>query len=568
MRDGLKWGGLLVCFWTAAWAEEVPPVPPTARKSLPTVQQLKRSTDRFAPVELKVELSGLPESERKALAKLVEAARLLDTLFLRQVWAGNESLQAQLAQDGTALGKERLRAFRLNKGPWSRLDADAPFVSNVPPKPEGANVYPTGATKEELEGWLKESTPALRAQATGFFTVIRRDSTGSYQAVPYSAEYSAELQKAAELLREASLLTTQPTLKSYLSARAEAFLTNNYYPSDLSWLDLDATIEPALGPYEDYEDRWFNAKAFFEAYVTVRDDNETRKLQGLSARLQEIENRLPLPAEYRNPKLGASAPIRVVNSLFASGDANRGVQTAAFNLPNDERVVREKGSKRVMLKNVQEAKFQKVLLPIAKRLLSKADQQVVSFDAFFTAILMHELMHGLGPHEVKSGPLKGRPVREALQESYSAVEEAKADISGLFALQYLMEAGVIPRELEKPLYVTFLVGAFRTLGFGLTEAHARGQALILDGLLEKGGVIAKPDGTFTVETEAMRESIAALTRELMFLQAEGQGAKARHRLEWVTTELRPEVRVALAKLRDIPVDIAPRYSTADILSPP
>lgn len=561
-------GGLLTWAWTAAFAAEAPPVPLVA-SSPPALSaaQLKRASDRFAPVELKVELNGLPENERKALAKLVEAARLFDTLFLRQVWAGNESLQAQLALDGTALGKERLRAFRLNKGPWSRLDADAPFLPNVPSKPEGANVYPAGSTKEQLEGWLKESSPALRAQATDFFTVVRRNEA-SFAAVPYSTEYAGELQKAAALLREAAALTSQPTLKSYLAARADAFLSNNYYPSDLAWMELDSTIEPVLGPYEVYEDRWFNAKAFFEAYVTVRDAEETRKLQGFSARLQEIEDRLPIPAEYRNPKLGASAPIRVVNSLLASGDANRGVQTAAFNLPNDERVVREKGSKRVMLKNVQEAKFQKVLLPISKRVLSKADQKAVSFEAFFTAILMHELMHGLGPHEVKTGPQKGSTVREVMQESYSAVEEAKADISGLFALQYLMETGAVPREQERSFYVTFLVGAFRTLGFGLIEAHARGQALILDGLLERGAVVARPDGTFGVETEAMREAIQSLTRELMVLQAEGQGAKARQRLEWATTELRPEVKLTLAKLRAIPVDIAPRYTTADSLSPP
>lgn len=529
---------------------------------LPNAAQLKNANDRFSPVELTADLSGLPENERQAVAKLVEAARLFERIFLRQVWSGNEALEKSLALDSTPLGQERLRAFQINKGPWSRLDQDAPFLPNVPPKPEGANVYPSDATKEELETWLKQATPAERERAQGFFTVIRREQ-GSFTGVPYSREYGPELARAAALLKDAASLTAEPSLKAYLSSRAEAFLSDDYYPSDLAWMNLDAAIEPVLGPYEVYEDRWFNAKAFFEAYVTVRDDAETRKLQGFSQKLQEIENRLPLKAEYRNPKLGPAAPIRVVNSLFASGDANHGVQTAAFNLPNDERVVREKGSKRVMLRNVQEAKFQKVLLPISRRVLSAIDQKAVTFEAFFTAILMHELMHGLGPHEVKAGELKGKTVREALQQSYSAIEEAKADISGLFALQSMMELGSVPRTLERPLYVTFLVGAFRTLRFGLSEAHARGQALILDSLLERGAVAAKPDGTFTVNLQKMREAISALTAELMTLQAEGQGAKASQRLEWVTAELRPEVRAALARLKDIPADIAPRYTTAE-----
>src|SRR5581483_6301146 len=286
------------------------------------------------------------------------------------------------------------------------------------------------------------------ARAAGFFTTIRRGTDGKLVIVPYSVEYQPELAEAAARLREAAALTKQPTLKAYLEKRAAAFLSNDYYNSDLAWMELDASIEPTIGPYEVYEDEWFNYKAAFEAFITLRDDAETKKLERFSAELQDIENNLPIDPKLRNPKLGALAPIRVVNVVFSSGDANRGVQTAAFNLPNDERVVAEKGSKRVMLKNTQDAKFQKVLLPIAKVALAGKDQGDVAFDAFFTHILMHELMHGLGPHNISVGG-RATTVRQELKDLYSTVEEAKADVSGLFALQFLVDRGKLDKQYER-----------------------------------------------------------------------------------------------------------------------
>ncbi len=247
------------------------------------------------------------------------------------------------------------------------------------------------------------------------------------------------------MLHEAAQLTSQPTLKAYLTSRAAAFLSNDYYASDVAWMELDASIDPTIGPYEVYEDEWFNFKAAFEAFITVRDDAETKKLQTFGSELQGLENALPIDPALRNPTLGALAPIRVVNVVFTAGDANRGVQTAAFNLPNDERVVKEKGSKRVMLKNVQEAKFRLVLEPIAKVALPAPQQENVSFDAFFTHILMHELMHGLGPHNISVGG-RQTTVRQELKETYSAIEEAKADVSGLWALKQLADAGKIDKE--------------------------------------------------------------------------------------------------------------------------
>ena len=362
-------------------------------------------TARFAPADIGADVGALPDNERQALARLVEAARIMDGLFLRQVWSGNEALLESLARRAVAdrtggEAADALHYFLINKGPWSRLDHHAPFIPGAPDKPESANFYPAGATKEEIQKWLDSLTGSAKTAATGFFTTIRRGPDGRFMSVPYSVEYQGELALAASLLREAAQLTTQPTLKTFLTSRADAFISNDYYASDVAWMELDASIEPTIGPYEVYEDEWFNFKAAFEAFITVRDEAESKKLQVFGSELQGLENALPIDPALRNPKLGALAPIKVVNVVFTAGDANRGVQTAAFNLPNDERVVKEKGTKRVMLKNVQEAKFRMVLEPIAKVALPEAQQKNVAFDAFFTHILMHELMHGLGPHNI------------------------------------------------------------------------------------------------------------------------------------------------------------------------
>ncbi|MEW5848649.1 MAG: hypothetical protein AB2A00_07530 [Myxococcota bacterium] len=534
-----------------------------ADAALPDEKQLRTMSARFAPVDLVVDVSTLPANEQKALARMVEAARVMDALFLRQVWAGNETMLLGLLGDSSPLGRARTDYFLLNMGPWSRLDHAAPFIPGAPIKPEGANFYPSDATKAEVEAWLKALPEAERAHASGFFTTIRRTADGKLMAVPYSVEYQGELQHAARLLREAAALTTQPTLKAYLDKRAAAFLSNDYYASDVAWMELDASVEPTIGPYEVYEDEWFNYKAAFEAFITVRDDVETQKLTKFSARLQEIENNLPIDAKHRNPKLGALAPIRVVNQVMASGDGNRGVKTAAFNLPNDERVVKEKGSKRVMLKNVQEAKFKMVLVPIAAVALSSADQKSVAFDAFFTHILMHELMHGLGPHNIKAGG-KDTTVRAQLKETYSAMEEAKADISGLFALQYLVDKGALDKSMETTMYTTFLASSFRTIRFGINEAHGKGQAIQLNYLLDKGAFVVGKDGTFSVNKAKVRDAVKALTREIMTIQAEGSYEKAKALIAKYAV-IRPETQRVLDKLQTVPVDIAPRFVTADKL---
>jgi hypothetical protein len=527
------------------------------------VASLERAVARFAPTDLSADLSGLSAGDRVALRHLVQAAQVMDALFLRQVWAGNESTFYDLMRDESALGRARLHAFVVNKGPWSRLDHNEAFLPHVPAKPPSANFYPPDATRDEVERWIAGLPLAERERATGFFTTIRRAPGGGLTAVPYSIEYQGELALAATHLREAAKATSDASLRAFLEARAAAFTSNDYYLSDVRWMELSSAIEPTIGPYEVYEDEWFNYKAAFEAFITVKDPAESARLQRFAGALQEIENNLPIEPRYRNPRLGAMAPIAVVNTVFSSGDANRGVQTAAFNLPNDERVIREKGSKRVMLKNNQQAKFSTVLVPISRLALAPADQANVDFEAFFTHILMHELMHGLGPHDIS---VAGRvtTVRQELKETYSAIEEAKADISGLFALQYLVDQGTLDKKFEQTMYTTFLASAFRSIRFGVNEAHGRGQAIQLNYLLDKGAFRVNADGTFSVDPARIRDGVTALTREIMTLQAEGSYRKAKAMIEALGV-VRPSVQAVLDRLAGVPVDIEPRFVTAQAL---
>jgi hypothetical protein len=540
------------------------------QKEAPKVSETKPATEsplaaksrRFAPTDITADARQLSENDRKALDKIIEAAKLLDPLFLRQVWSGNLALEKKLQADTSPEGRERLHYFTINKGPWSRLDKNAPFIDGVPSvKPPQAGYYPDDITKDQFSSWLATLAEPEKQRATGFFTVIRPASDGKLKIVPYHEEYREFLEPAAKLLKEAAELTTNQTLKNFLTKRADAFLSDDYYASDVAWMDLDAPIEVTIGPYETYEDELFGYKAAFEAFVTLRDDAESAKLVKFSGYLQEIENNLPIDPKYRNPKLGAASPIRVVDSVYSSGEGNVAVQTAAYNLPNDEKVVKEKGSKRVMLKNVQEAKFNKVLVPIAGIIMDPSQQSQISFDAFFTQILTHELMHGLGPHEIK---VQGRDtnVRKELKELYSAIEEAKADITGLWALQYLIDHGGVDPAMERDLYTTYLASSFRSVRFGITEAHGRGQALQFNYLLDEGGIkMDEATGTFSIDTSKIKESVRKLTSEILTIEAEGSYEKAKALLDKYAL-IRPAMQKALDKLGDVPVDIEPNFVLA------
>ena len=521
-----------------------------AAATIPDLAELNRMIARFAPVQVSADASKLSAGDRQALAKLLDAARVIDEIFLQQLWSANVPLRQQLAADTSPLGKSRLHYFELNKGPWSDLDNHAAFIPGVPDrKPLGANFYPEDMSKTEFETGVAKLPKNRQDDARGFFSVIERGPDGLV-IVPYSKEYEADLKRAAKLLQEAADFTTNKSLEDFLKLRAKAFLSNDYYDSDVAWMKVDAPIDVTIGPYETYNDDLFGYKAAFEAYVTLRDDAETAKLRMFADRLQEIENNLPEDPKYRNPKLGALAPIRVVNEVLATGDGAHGVRTAAFNLPNDERIVQRMGSKRVMLKNVQEAKFATILEPIAKRVLSADDQRDLSFNAFFTHILAHEMSHGIGPQN---------NVRQSLKELHSAIEEAKADATGLFFMQYMFDRKYLPAA-EKQLYATFLASSFRTLRFGVHEAHGKGMALQVNYLMDKGGFVAREDGTFAVDSAKIAGAVRDLVRDLLTIEATGDYTRAKKMLDELGV-IRPPMARALDKLKDLPTDIEPIRSS-------
>src|SRR6202162_4406959 len=546
----------------------------------PGLAQLEKMTARFAATPLRVNTSKLSSSDQQAVVKLIEAARVVNDIFLMQYWSGDSALYAKLQKDTTPLGRARLHYFWINKGPWSVLDEFKPFLPGVPAeKPKGANFYPEDMTRQDFETWVATLPQEQQVQAKSFFTVLRwNDDPGAkahsqLTAIPYSEQYKDDLTRASNLLKEAASLTDNQTLKNFLNLRADAFLSNDYYTSDLAWMDLDAPIDITIGPYETYNDQLFGYKAAFEVYVNLRDEEESAKFSALSAHLQEIEDNLPMDPQYRNPRLGAAAPIRVVDEILCSGDANKGVATAAYNLPNDERVVNQKGSKRVMLKNVQEAKFRGVLIPIARRMLPGTARDV-NFESFFTHIVAHELMHGLGPHQITVDGRDTTP-RAALKELYSAIEEAKADITGLFALQYVMDhaqemklASVLPSDdaAQRQLYTTYMASMFRVLRFGLNDAHGKGMAIQFNYLMDKGAFSQQADQTFALDLKKFRQGVRDLDHDLLTVEAQGDYAGAK-KLQDEMGVVRPALQKSLDRLQDIPTDIEPIFVTADELAP-
>jgi hypothetical protein len=545
-----------------------------------SVADLNAMAKRFAPVDLSADTGKLSKGDRVAIGKLIDAAKIVDILQLRQRWSGNEALAAALQKDDTPLGKARRDYFWLNKGPWSIIDGNRSFMPaeyagiRIPAeKLAGANFYPEGASKAQLESWIEGLPAKDKEQAQWFFTTIRAGKDGKFKVVKYADEYRPQLERLSTLLKEAANATDNASLKKFLNLRADAFLSNDYLASDFAWMDLDSPVDVTIGPYETYNDELFGYKAAFEAYVNVRDAKETAKLNFFGQHMQELENNLPLDAKYRNPKVGAIAPMVVVNQVYGAGDGNMGVQTAAYNLPNDERIIRQRGSKRVMLKNVQEAKFDATLLPISKLVLRPADQKDLDFDAFFTHILAHEIMHGLGPHATTTKDGKPSTPRQDLKDAYSTIEEAKADVTGLWALAYMMDKGQLKNSLgqgaaaERKLYYTFLASSFRTLHFGLTDSHARGMAIQVNYLLDKGGFVSHGDGTFSVDLAKIKGAVADLDREFLTIEATGDYARAQALMKRYVV-IRPDVQKALDKMKAVPNDIRPSFVTAAKLAPP
>lgn len=573
---------------------------------------LQKQLCRYASVSLDAELTGLSNTDRKTLGLLIKAAKLMDEIFYLQVWYSNPALRDWLKEHASASELDKLKwmYYSINKSPWSCLDENEAFLTTTDSaikllpeatkpvsgwkgleykaafpmlKPPGANFYPPDMDKKEFKLWNDSLTEKEQIDAMGFFTVIKRHSEFSLDSsspnhavhgtnhlmtahdlfsVPYSKEYNSFLRKAAELLHEAGDLAGSPSLKRLLHSKADAFLTNDYYESDIAWMELDSKLDVTIGPYETYEDAIFGYKATFEAFIGIRDDKATAQLKLFGDNLQFLEQNLPMDSAYKSKNVNA-APIRVIQLLYNAGDV-KGPQTVAFNLPNDERIVKDRGTSMVMLKNVSEAKFKHILQPIADVCISKEQKGLVDFESFFTHTICHECCHGIGPHTITLPDGQKSTVRKELQELHSALEEAKADIVGLWALKFLINQDLLPRSLVKSMYVSFLAGCFRSVRFGLEEAHGKGQALQFNWMYEKEAFILHPDETFSVDFAKVEEAVESLSREILTIQAKGDKEAADLLLQKYCKMTRP-LKHALEKLESVqvPVDIYPIFSTVD-----
>lgn len=567
------------------------------------VEELQKQLYRYVPVEIHGETAGLSKGDLLALSDTIRAAKLLDRIFLEQEWATNPALKESLQNGAGKSELDRLKYayYLINKSPWSILDENDAYLTTADSaiqlaenavdktvtwtgkvqyraafpvdKLPGANFYPADMDKKEFQTWNGLLSKEQQADATSFFTTIRRsgdihDDDGAkindLKVVPYSKEYASFLKEASSLLHKAGDAAETPSLKRLLKGKADAFLSNDYYESDIAWMELDSPIDVTIGPYETYEDGLFGYKATFEAFIGIRDDEATSQLKIFSDHLQEMEDNLPMAAEYKSKGVTA-APIRVIQLLYNSGDV-KGPQTVAFNLPNDDRIVKDRGTAMVMLKNISQAKFDYILLPIATVCVEASQRGAVDFASFFTHTICHECCHGIGPHNIVTPDGRQSTVRLELQEVYSAIEEAKADIVGLWALHYLVDRGLLSKTLEDTMYVSFLAGCFRSIRFGLEEAHGKGQALQFNFILEKGGFSYHPDGTFSVDYTKVRQSVEELSRVILTIEARGDKAGA-EALLMKYAAITPQLQRAFDALEDVqvPVDIAPTFKLLDTL---
>lgn len=513
-------------------------------------QMLEKMVIQFAETDITYDESLLDDNQKQVIENLYFASIIMDDLFFSQVYSKNYEVKNQLKTENEK------KYFEIMFGPFDRLNHNKPFIGTTQ-KPKGANFYPEDMTKEEFDNWIKNH-PEDEASFSSEFTVIRREAE-KLVAIPYSKFYKDRLEKAADYLVRAAKYADNESLKNYLTTRAKAFLSNDYYESDMAWMDLkDHTIEVVIGPYEVYEDELFNYKAAFESFVTIKDPVESKKLEMFGSFLNDIEKHLPFDDKYKNFDRGSESPIVVVQEVFSAGDSKAGVQTLAFNLPNDERVREAKGSKKVMLKNVHEAKFEKLLYPIAEVVLESDQLQYVTFDGFFNHTLMHEITHGVGPGKiVKDG--KNTEVRKELKETYSKLEECKADVLGMYNNIFMIDKGVYPESFAKENWVTFLAGTFRSVRFGISEAHGGGNAIIYNYLLEKGAYeYNESTQKVRVNFDKIYDAVKELANVLLMIQAEGDYDAAVKLIEKYAVNS-PSMETMRNNLSHLPVDIKPVY---------
>lgn len=474
----------------------------TAGTTDATIQQ---KLDKYTSVKLTTDLSKLSENQKKMIPILIEASKIMDELFWFEAYGDKEELLKGIQDDDT-------RAFvKINYGPWDRLDGNASFVEGIGEKPKGANFYPADMTKEEFEAAELEGKASL-------YTFIRRDKEGNLMAIPYREMFPEKIKKAASLLRDAAALADDESFKNYLTLRADALETDDYQPSDMAWMDMKTNqMEMVVGPIETYEDALYGYKAAHEAYVLVKDMEWSQRLAKYAAFLPELQTGIPVDEKYKQEKPGSDAELNAYDVIYYAGDCNAGSKTIAINLPNDEEVQLAKGSRRLQLKNAMRAKFDKILVPIAEELIAEDQRQYITFDAFFSNTMFHEVAHGLGIKNTING--KGT-VREALKNHASALEEGKADILGLYMITQLHKKGELEGDI-KDYYVTFMTSIFRSVRFGASSAHGKANMIRFNYFQEKGAFERQEDGTYRVNFEKLEEAAQSLSSLILQLQGEG-----------------------------------------------
>ena len=524
----------------AAW---LAPLASAAADSPPAVPLVPARPGIYAEVELTTDLAALSAKEREMLGLFIDAAAEMDGIFWQQTFPGDRAaLEAATAGDPTVS-----RYVTLNYGPWDRLAGDAPFVPGYGDKPKGANFYPVDMTKAEFEA-------ANLPDKTSEYTLLRRDGAGKLVTVPYSKEWSAPLGRAAAALNRAAGLAEDPGLAKYLALRAQALTTDDFRASELAWLDMKSNrLDFVVGPIETYDDQLFGYKAAYEGLVLVKDMEWSKRLARYAAMLPALQRGLPVPDAYKAEVPGTDSDLNAYDVVYYAGDANQGGKVIAVNLPNDPEVQLSKGTRRLQLKNVMRAKFDKIMVPIADELIAPSQRRHVTFDAFFANTMFHEVAHGLGIKNTVNG--KGE-VGDALKELASGIEEGKADVLGLYMVTRLHEQGELTGALED-YYVTFLAGIFRSVRFGSSDAHGEANMIRFNYFLERGAFSRDADGRYHVDMTKMRAAVDALSSDLLQLQGNGDYDGVRRLVDTMGV-IGPQLGADLERLqkRDIPVDVA------------
>lgn len=516
---------------------------PDAMNVTTTDSTAQHLLDKYTTVRLTTDLSVLTEKERQMIPLLIDAAKEMDAIFWIQAYGNRDSLLATIQDPALR------RYVEINYGPWDRLEGNEPFIEGVGPKPAGANFYPADMTKEAFEA-AAVANPELKS----LYTMVRRDEAGNLVAIPYHVFFAGHVQRAAEKVRAAAALADDPGLRRYLELRADALLDDEYRESDFAWMDMkDNTIDVVIGPIETYEDQLFGYKAANETFVLVKDQEWSRRLARYATLLPMLQRGLPVPERYRQETPGADSDLGAYDAIYYAGDANAGSKTIAINLPNDEEVQLQKGTRRLQLKNAMRAKFDEILVPIADVLIAGDQRAHVTFDAFFGNTMFHEVAHGLGIKETLTG--RGT-VREALRDHASAVEEGKADILGLYMVTALQEAGELDVDLMDN-YATFLAGIFRSVRFGSASAHGRANMIRFNFFKEHGAFERdEATGTYRVHFDKMQEAMNALSERILMLQGEGDYEAVAAFVEQYG-QMDPQLQADLDRLaaQGIPVDV-------------